>query len=84
MWVFLFYNKDFNENCAHVHVGKKDTQTLCKVWLEPKVEISKQGDLTDAQVKEVLGLAEIYRDKLLAQWQNFKEGKAIRMIKIRK
>lgn len=84
MWVFLFYNKDFNENRAHVHVGKKDTQTLCKVWLEPKVEISKQGDLTDAQVKEVLGLAEIYKDKLLVQWQNFKEGKAIRMIKIRK
>ena len=41
MWLFLFYNKDFNENRAHVHVGKKDTQTLCKIWLEPTVEIAK-------------------------------------------
>ena len=21
MWLFLFYNKDFNENRAHVHIG---------------------------------------------------------------
>lgn len=83
-WIFLFYNKDFNENRAHVHVGKRDTQNLCKIWLEPNVEIGKQGDLTDAQAKEVLALAETYKDKLLAQWTNFKEGKAIRIIKIKK
>ena len=84
MWLFLFYNKDYNENRAHVYVGKKDTQNLCKIWLEPKVEISKQGDLTDAQAKEVLKLAEIYKEKLLRQWVNFKEGKTIRLIKIKK
>lgn len=84
MWMFLFYNKDYNENRAHVHVGKRNTQKLCKIWLEPTVEISKQGDLTDAQAKEVLKLAETYRDKLLRQWQNFKEGKTIRIIKIKK
>lgn len=83
-WIFLFYNKDFNENRAHVHVGKRDTQNLCKIWLEPKVEIAKQGDLTDAQAKEVLALAETYKDRLLGQWKNFKEGKAIRIIKIKK
>ena len=84
IWTFLFYNKDFNENRAHVHIGKKDTQTLCKIWLEPKVELSKRGDLTDAQIKEVLELATLYRDKLIKQWNNFKEGKAIRIIKIKK
>lgn len=83
-WIFLFYNKDFNENRAHVHVGKKDTRELCKIWLEPNVEIAKQGDLTDAQAKEVLALASTYRDKLLSQWKNFKEGKAIRIIKVKK
>lgn len=83
MWVFLFYNKDFNENRAHVHIGKKDTKNLCKVWLEPKVELAKQGDLTDSQAKAILRLAEMYREKLLAQWQNFKEGKAVRIIKIK-
>lgn len=83
-WIFLFYNKDFNENRAHVHVGKKDTQELCKIWLEPKVELSKRGDLSDAQVREVLLLAEEYKDKLIRQWNTFKEGKTVRTIKIRK
>ncbi len=84
IWIFLFYNKDFNENRAHVHVGKKDTQNLCKIWLEPNVELAKQGDLTDAQVKQVLQLAEQYKEKLINQWQSFKEGKTIKMIKIKK
>ena len=84
MWIFLFYNKDFNENRAHIHIGKKDTQNLCKIWLEPKVELAKQGDLTDAQVKQVLELAEKYQTKLIKQWQNCKAGKAIRIIKIKK
>ncbi|MDE5999585.1 MAG: DUF4160 domain-containing protein [Bacteroidaceae bacterium] len=84
MWMFLFYNKDYNEDRAHVHVGKKDTQKLCKIWLEPMVEIAKQGDLTEAQVKEVLKLAETYKDKLLHQWIIFKKGKTIRIIKIKK
>jgi len=83
-WIFLFYNKDFNENRAHIHVGKKDTSKLCKIWLEPEVEIAKGGDLTEAQQKEVLALAETYRDKLLKQWENFKAGKPIRIIKIKK
>lgn len=84
IWTFLFYNKDYNENRAHVRVGKKGTKNFCKIWIEPVVEVSKQGDLTDAQVKEVTKLVEEYREKLLKQWQNFKEGKTIRIIKIKK
>ena len=34
--------------------------------------------------KEVLKLAETYREKLMHQWENFKAGKAIRLIKIKK
>lgn len=83
-WMFLFYNKDYHEKRAHVHVGKKDTQNLCKIWLEPNVEFAKQGDLTEAQAREVLELTKTYQEKLLHQWQNFKEGKAIRIIKIKK
>ena len=82
--VFLFWNTDFNENRAHVHVGKKSTDHLCKIWLEPTVELSKQGDLSDAQVKEVMRIASEYKDKLLRQWSLFKEGKPIRMIKVNK
>lgn len=84
IWNFLFYNMDFHENRAHVHVGKKDMQELCKIWLEPEVELAKQGDLTDAQVKQVLQIANDYREQLLQQWSLFKDGKTIRMIKVKK
>lgn len=84
IWNFLFYNTDFYENRAHVHVGKRNTQELCKIWLEPSVELAKQGDLTEAQVKEVLAIVLQYRTQLLKQWHTFKEGKAVRMIKIKK
>lgn len=40
IWQFLFWNTDFNENRARVHVGKRGTQRLCKIWLEPVVELA--------------------------------------------
>ena len=84
IWQFLFWNTDFNENRAHVHVGKRNTEHLCKIWLEPAVEIAQQGDLTDAQAKQVLAIAVEYREKLLHQWSMFKQGKRIRMITVKK
>ncbi|MBQ9640276.1 MAG: DUF4160 domain-containing protein [Bacteroidaceae bacterium] len=61
IWNFLFYNTDFHENRAHVHVGKRSTEHLCKIWLEPVVELAKQGDLTDAQAREVVQIATRYQ-----------------------
>ena len=84
IWNFLFWNTDYNENRAHVHVGKRSTEHLCKIWLEPIVEIEKQGDLTDAQAKEVLDIAKKYRERLLSQWFLFKQGKPVRIIKVKK
>ena len=84
MWNFLFYNTDFHENRAHVHIGKRGMENLCKIWLEPEVELAKQGDLTDAQVKQILKIASEYQAKLLRQWELFKSGKAIRIIKVKK
>jgi hypothetical protein len=52
--------------------------------LEPVVEIEKQGDLTDAQAREVLEIAKEYQEKLLHQWKLFKEGKRIRIITVKK
>ena len=83
MWSFLFYNTGFHENRAHVHVGKRGVENLCKIWLEPEVELAKQGDLTDAQIKEVLKIACNYRDQLLHQWELFKSGKTIKIIKVK-
>ena len=84
IWQFLFWNTDYNENRAHVHVGKRSTENLCKIWLEPIVEIDKQGDLTDAQAKEVLEIAQEYRERLLNQWSLFKQGKRIKIITVKK
>jgi len=83
IWQFLFWNTDYNENRAHVHVGKRSTEQLCKIWLEPVVELDKKGDLTDAQANEVLEIAKKYREQLLRQWSLFKQGKRIRMIIIK-
>ena len=84
IWQFLFWNTDFNENRAHVHVGKRGTEHLCKIWLEPVVELAHQGDLTDTQAKEVLAIAYEYREKLLHQWSLFKQGKRVKMITVKK
>ncbi|MBR3123210.1 MAG: DUF4160 domain-containing protein [Prevotella sp.] len=83
IWNFLFYNTDFHENRAHVHVGKRNTESLCKIWLEPTVELARQGDLTDAQTKQVIKIATEYRAKLIQQWNLFKQGKPIKTIKIK-
>lgn len=84
MWIFLFWNTDVNENRAHVHVGKPNTQHLCKIWLEPCIEVDSNGDLTDAQVKEILEIVAEYHEVLLKQWKDFKEGKAVKMLKVTK
>lgn len=84
IWNFLFWNTDFYENRAHVHVGKRSTNHLCKIWLEPIVELEDKGDLSDSQAMEVLRIATEYQEKLLHQWEQFKQGKAIRIIKIKK
>ena len=83
IWQFLFYNTDYYENRAHVHVGKRDTENLCKIWLEPEIELAKQGDLTDSQIKDVLQIAETHKEELMQQWQDFKAGKKINIIKIK-
>lgn len=86
--IFLFWDTDINENRARVHVGRKvgnkASLKLCKIWLEPEVELVAQGDLTDAQIKQVLELANTYRDQLLRQWNTFKKGEKVKIIKIRK
>lgn len=86
--IFLFWNTDVNENRAHVHVGRKvgnkASLRLSKIWLEPEVELAEQGDLTDAQIKQILELVCIFREQLLKQWQTFTNGGKVKIIKIRK
>lgn len=87
-FIFLFWDTDVYENRAHVHVGRKvgnkATFRLCKIWLEPNVELAVQGDLTDTQVKQALELSQAYREQLLEQWKTFKKGEKVRIIRIKK
>jgi hypothetical protein len=83
-WIFLFWGTDFNENRAHVHVGKKGTEELCKIWLEPEVTIENGGSLTENQQHQVLELAIKYQSEMLKQWKIFKSGKKLKMITIKK
>ena len=84
IWTFLFWGTDANENRAHVHVGKKGTIRLAKIWLEPTISVADKGSLTDAQINSVKEIATKYRAELLNQWQRFKNGDKIKMLKIKK
>ena len=83
VWTFLFFGTDSNENRAHVHVGKKGTEKLCKIWLEPNVEIESPGSLTEKQSSEVLEIACRYKRQLLDQWNIFKSGGKVNIQKIK-
>lgn len=65
-------------------MGKRNTERLCKIWLEPEVELASKGDLTDVQVKQVMSIAIEYSEKMIKQWMLFKQGKTIRIIKVKK
>ena len=83
-WIFLFFGTDFNENRAHVHVGKKATQEYCKIWLEPEISVAKNGSLSNDELNDVLEITKEYKTQLLGQWQKFKKGTSIKIITIKK
>jgi hypothetical protein len=83
-WIFLFFGLDFNENRAHVHVGKKASDEYCKIWLEPEISVAKSGSLTPGELKKVVEITREYHLLLLKQWENFKKGTPIQIITIKK
>ena len=83
IWTFVFYGTDFNVNRAHVHVGKRGTKEFCKIWLEPEVEVAKNGSLTEKQVNYVMNVTRKYKDELMKQWKLFKVGKEVNILKIK-
>ncbi len=83
-WIFLFYGTDINENRAHVHIAKRGMEHACKIWLEPDISVADPGELTPAQLKQVLQVTEEYSEKLMQQWKAFKEGKPIKIQTIKK
>jgi len=83
IWIFVIYGTDMNENRMHIHVGKKATFKLCKIWLETEIEISDAGELIQKQQNEVIDIVKLYRKELIQQWNDFKLGKNIKIIKVK-
>jgi len=83
IWIFVIYDTDIYQNRMHVHIGKKSHTQLCKIWLEPNVEIAKSGELSSKELKEVLAIAQDYKETLISQWKNFIYGIPIEIIKIK-
>jgi len=83
IWIFVIYGADMYENRMHVHVGKKATFKLCKIWIEPEVAISNGGELSQKQQNEVLEIVKTYRNELIHQWGDFVKGKSIKVIKVK-
>ena len=83
IWILIIYPTDMYENRMHIHVGKKSMQELCKIWLEPNIEIAKTGELTQKQQNEVLEIAKTYQTELIEQWKNFVQGLPIQIIKVK-
>ena len=61
IWIFTIFGTDIFENRKHVHVGRKGTEKLCKLWLEPDVEVAKLGDLSVREQGEVLEITAQYK-----------------------
>ena len=80
----MFFGTDVNENRAHVHAGKKSTDDYCKIWLEPKISVAKEGSLTTVELNDVLNITTKYHSQLIGQWRKFTDGKTIKMITIKK
>lgn len=78
----LIFGTDIFENRMHIHVGRKGTQKLCKIWLEPTVEISKPGELSVSEQREVVQITELYKAELIKQWQQFVSGQKIKILKV--
>lgn len=82
IWIFTIFGTDIFENRKHVHVGRKGTEKLCKIWLEPDVEVAKSGDLSVREQGEVLEITARYKADLIRQWEQFLTGQKIEIIKI--
>lgn len=55
---------------------------LCKIWLEPVVEMSKAGELSLSEQREVIRITQLYQAELIQQWDQFLTGKKIDIIKV--
>jgi hypothetical protein len=74
--IFWFHSYDaLYENRASVHVGKgsQDDFNDAKVWLEPEVEVAREGrTLRKRELNRAICIIEQDLDYLLGEWHDYK------------
>ena len=71
IWIFTIFGTDIFENRKHVHVGRKGTEKLSKIWLEPVVEMAKAGELSISEQREFCGLQRYIKKSCFSNGSNF-------------
>lgn len=67
----------------HVHIAKEkgNRQRSAKIWLNT-LEVSERGSLTDTELNLALKLIEKNQKAFLKSFDNIKEGKKVKTIKL--
>ena len=74
--IFWFHSHDFrNENRASVHVGKGSQNDFAdaKVWIEPQIEVARQGStLRPHELTRAIAIIKAKRVFMLEEWYDRK------------
>jgi hypothetical protein len=74
--IFWFHSYDaLHEDRASVHVGKgsQDDYSDAKIWLEPEIEVARQGrTLREPELTRALNVVKENLAYLLEEWHGYK------------
>jgi hypothetical protein len=62
---FFFFSRE--ETRMHVHVTCPEGEA--KFWLEPGIELSKNHNLSGAQLKEIENIVEVHHGEFKQAWE---------------
>ena len=81
--IFYIFGIDINENRRHIHVFLQSVNGFkpAKIWIEPEIEIAKQGDFKAKEINNVLKLAKSNIDIINSQLDKFFKNEPIKIIK---
>jgi hypothetical protein len=67
---FFIFSRE--EPRAHIHVVCADGEA--KFWLEPRVELAKQYQLSNGQLREIENIIRVHYEEFQRAWQNRTRG----------
>ena len=67
---FFFFSRE--ESRMHVHVTSSVGEA--KYWLEPDIELAKNYNLSQAQLKEIENIIEVHHEEFKSAWEKHLGG----------